>query len=53
MNLFKYNDARVESDKIGNGTLIWAFSHVLPGAVIGECVCCFAETTNFDLRPYL
>jgi acetyltransferase-like isoleucine patch superfamily enzyme len=28
--------ALVESDRIGRGTRIWAFAHVLPGAVIGE-----------------
>lgn len=27
-----------ESDKIGEGTTIWAFAHVLPGAVIGKDV---------------
>ncbi len=25
-----------ESEKVGDGTRIWAFAHVLPGAVIGE-----------------
>lgn len=30
--------AIVESDQIGDGTLIWAFVHILPGAVVGrEC----------------
>ncbi|PLR77841.1 N-acetyltransferase [Bacillus sp. V3-13] len=28
--------AIVESAKIGAGTTIWAFSHILPGAVIGD-----------------
>jgi len=28
--------AIVESNKIGKGTRIWAFAHILPGAVIGE-----------------
>jgi len=27
-----------ESDKVGDGTTIWAFAHVLPGAVIGRNV---------------
>jgi UDP-2-acetamido-3-amino-2,3-dideoxy-glucuronate N-acetyltransferase len=40
-NFFKHERAIVESDKIGNGTRIWAFAHVLPGATIGsECNIC-------------
>jgi acetyltransferase-like isoleucine patch superfamily enzyme len=45
---FAHEKAIVESDSIGNGTKIWAFSHVLKGAVIGEnCNIgegCFIET---------
>jgi acetyltransferase-like isoleucine patch superfamily enzyme/dTDP-4-dehydrorhamnose 3,5-epimerase-like enzyme len=33
---FKHAQALVESEKIGRGTRIWAFAHVLPDAVIGE-----------------
>jgi acetyltransferase-like isoleucine patch superfamily enzyme/dTDP-4-dehydrorhamnose 3,5-epimerase-like enzyme len=33
---FKHPQAIVESERIGKGTRIWAFAHVLPGAVIGE-----------------
>src|SRR5512134_2299520 len=36
MAFFKHAQAIVESDKIGDGTRIWAFAHVLPGAVIGQ-----------------
>lgn len=36
MNYFKHEKAIVESAKIGNGTRIWAFAHILPGAVIGD-----------------
>jgi UDP-2-acetamido-3-amino-2,3-dideoxy-glucuronate N-acetyltransferase len=35
-NFFKHATALVESDKIGSGTRIWAFVHVMAGAVIGE-----------------
>lgn len=35
MEPFLHPDSRVESPHIGNGTRIWAFAHVLPGAVIG------------------
>lgn len=33
---FIHSHALVESDQIGAGTRIWAFAHVLRGAVIGE-----------------
>lgn len=36
MNFIKHSHALVESDKIGTNTRVWAFAHVLPGAVIGE-----------------
>jgi len=38
---YKHHKAMVESDKIGDGTRIWAFAHVLPGARIGaDCNIC-------------
>lgn len=41
MNFFKHSHALVESDRIGRNTRIWAFVHVLPGAVIGaDCNIC-------------
>lgn len=36
MKAFIHPSAIVESESIGKGTRIWAFAHVLPGAVIGE-----------------
>ena len=33
---FSHPQAIVESSHIGKGTRIWAFAHILPGAVIGE-----------------
>ena len=33
---FQHKLAVVESLSIGKGTRIWAFSHILSGAVIGE-----------------
>lgn len=33
---FKHPQALVETERVGRGTRIWAFAHVLPGAVIGE-----------------
>jgi acetyltransferase-like isoleucine patch superfamily enzyme/dTDP-4-dehydrorhamnose 3,5-epimerase-like enzyme len=41
MNYFKHPQAIVETTMIGEGTRIWAFSHVLPRAVIGsDCNLC-------------
>jgi len=38
---FQHPNALVESDRIGAGTRIWAFAHVLSGAVIGaDCNVC-------------
>jgi UDP-2-acetamido-3-amino-2,3-dideoxy-glucuronate N-acetyltransferase len=38
---FMHDKAIVESKSVGLGTRIWAFSHILPGAVIGsECNIC-------------
>ena len=38
---FQHDSALVESDRIGAGTRIWAFAHVLPGATIGrDCNIC-------------
>jgi UDP-2-acetamido-3-amino-2,3-dideoxy-glucuronate N-acetyltransferase len=40
-NYFKHPQALVESDQIGEGTRIWAFAHILPGAKIGaDCNIC-------------
>ena len=33
---FRHHKALVETQRIGRGTNVWAFAHVLPGAVIGE-----------------
>jgi UDP-2-acetamido-3-amino-2,3-dideoxy-glucuronate N-acetyltransferase len=39
MNFFKHEMSIVESDAIGDGTKIWAFSHICKNAVIGDnCV---------------
>lgn len=40
-DFFAHPTALVESERIGAGTRIWAFSHVLPGAVVGrDCNVC-------------
>ena len=33
---FRHHAAIIETDNIGQGTRIWAFAHILPGAVIGK-----------------
>lgn len=41
MGWFKHPTAIVESSDIGEGTRVWAFSHILAGAVVGrECNIC-------------
>jgi len=41
MSYFKHPQALVETENIGDNTRVWAFTHVLPGAVIGsECNIC-------------
>ncbi|MGG4212128.1 acyltransferase [Paenibacillus sp. FSL L8-0638] len=35
-NYYVHEMAIVETDKIGDNTRIWAFAHVLPGAVVGN-----------------
>lgn len=46
-NFFKHKTALVESTNIGKDSRIWAFTHILPGATIGEsaniCDFCFIE----------
>ncbi|MCK4830579.1 hypothetical protein KA005_83470, partial [bacterium] len=38
---FQHPQALVESNKIGRGSRIWAFAHILPGARIGkDCNIC-------------
>jgi UDP-2-acetamido-3-amino-2,3-dideoxy-glucuronate N-acetyltransferase len=36
VSVFVHRDARCESTRLGDGTRVWAFAHVLPGAVIGD-----------------
>ena len=38
MSFFVHPQGICESDRIGDGTRIWAFAHVLPGARIGSDV---------------
>lgn len=41
MSFFQHPQSLVEAKTIGDGTRIWAFAHVLPGALIGsECNIC-------------
>lgn len=36
VDVFVHPDGRCESSEVGAGTRIWAFAHVLEGAVVGE-----------------
>ncbi len=41
MSFFKHANSIVETDKIGAGTRVWAFTHILPSAKIGsDCNIC-------------
>jgi len=41
MNAFVHSHALNESESVGDGTRVWAFAHILPGAVIGrDCNIC-------------
>ena len=41
MSAFVHPQALCESENVGDGTRVWAFAHVLPGAVIGaDCNIC-------------
>lgn len=33
---FQHPQSLVETERVGQGTRVWAFTHILPGAVIGE-----------------
>lgn len=47
----KHSHAIVETDRVGKGTRIWAFAHVLPGAVIGcDCNICDHVFIENDVR---
>jgi serine acetyltransferase/dTDP-4-dehydrorhamnose 3,5-epimerase-like enzyme len=51
MSFFKHPQALVESPTVGRGTRVWAFAHVLPGAVIGEdCNLCDHTFIENDVR---
>lgn len=48
---FKHEKALVESRSIGRGTRVWAFAHVLEGAVVGEdCNICDHTFIENDVR---
>ncbi len=39
--VFVHPDGRCESDSVGSGTRVWAFAHILKGAVVGsDCNVC-------------
>jgi acetyltransferase-like isoleucine patch superfamily enzyme/dTDP-4-dehydrorhamnose 3,5-epimerase-like enzyme len=36
MSYFRHENALVETDRVGEDTRVWAFAHLLPGAVVGS-----------------
>ncbi|NOT63041.1 MAG: isomerase [Acidobacteria bacterium] len=50
-NYFKHPQALVESARVGAGTRVWAFAHILPEAVIGQdCNVCDHVFIENDVR---
>lgn len=51
MSAFIHPQALCESENVGDRTRVWAFAHVLPGAVIGEdCNICDGVFVENDVR---
>jgi acetyltransferase-like isoleucine patch superfamily enzyme len=51
MSYYKHPSALIESCQIGDGTRVWAFAHILPGAVIGsDCNICDHTFIENDVR---
>jgi UDP-2-acetamido-3-amino-2,3-dideoxy-glucuronate N-acetyltransferase len=51
MNYFVHDRGLCETTRVGEGTRIWAFAHVLPGAVIGSgCNVCDGVFIENDVR---
>jgi acetyltransferase-like isoleucine patch superfamily enzyme len=51
IDYFRHPQAIVESERIGRGTRVWAFAHVLPGAHIGaDCNLCDHVFIENDVR---
>lgn len=51
MKFFKHAKSLVESKKIGSGTRVWAFAHILPGASIGrDCNICDHVFVENDVK---
>ena len=50
-NFFVHDNALCETERVGEGTRIWAFAHVLPGASIGtDCNICDHVFIENDVR---
>ena len=51
MSSFRHPNAIVETTQVGEGTRIWAFAHLLPGAVVGrDCNICDHVFVENDVR---
>ncbi len=51
MSVYQHPHSLCESEQIGDGTRIWAFAHILPGAVIGrDCNICDHVFIENDVR---
>lgn len=51
MGYFKHELAVVETEQVGDGTRVWAFAHILPGAIVGrDCNICDHTFLENDVR---
>jgi UDP-2-acetamido-3-amino-2,3-dideoxy-glucuronate N-acetyltransferase len=51
VSVFLHPNALCESPHVGDGTRIWAFAHVLPGAIVGrDCNLCDGVFVENDVR---
>ena len=52
MTVYVHPNALCESNHVGEGTRVWAFAHVLPGARIGrDCNICDATLKAHEEMP--
>jgi len=52
MSVYVHAQGLRESKHVGDGTRVWAFAHVLPGARIGrDCNICDHVFVENDLQP--
>lgn len=49
-NFMLHEKSLVETSKVGNGTRVWAFTHILPGAELGGVTATFAKVSSLRMK---